>query len=138
MGKYDHIIDLPHHVSKQHPPMTMYQRAAQFAPFAALTGHGAAIQETARLTDRQIELSEQERAQLDQRLRQLLARIRLHPEATFTYFIPDPHKAGGRYETVTGCIGKWDEYEQMLTLDTGESIHVPGIIDINTTMGRHP
>lgn len=132
MGKYDHIINLPHHVSKNHTPMTMYQRAAQFAPFAALTGHGAAINETARLTERKIELSEHERSILDRAMKQLLTRLHQQPEATFTYFIPDPHKAGGRYETITGRIKKWDEYQQALTLDDGTTLQASSIIDIRT------
>ena len=75
MDKYAHIIDLPHHVSKVRPQMTMYQRAAQFAPFAALTGHSAAISETARLTDRKTELSENECEMLNQRIMLLLSHI---------------------------------------------------------------
>lgn len=89
MDKYAHIIDLPHHVSKVRPQMTMYQRAAQFAPFAALTGHSAAISETARLTDKVIELSESECEVLNQKITLLLAHLDEHPYVCITYFVPD-------------------------------------------------
>ena len=83
--KYAHIIDMPHHVSKVRPQMTMYQRAAQFAPFAALTGHSAAISETARLTDKVIELSESECEVLNQKITLLLAHLDEHPYVCITY-----------------------------------------------------
>ena len=104
MDKYAHIIDLPHHVSKVRPQMTMYQRAAQFAPFAALTGHSAAISETARLTDKVIELSESECEVLNQKITLLLAHFDGHPYVCITYFDPDPPKEGGKYTTHSGSI----------------------------------
>lgn len=128
--KYAHIIDLPHHVSKGRPQMTMYQRAAQFAPFAALNGHSAAISETARLTDRKIELSENEYEMLNQRIMLLLSHLNEHPSVSITYFVPDPHKEGGQYTTHTGTIRSWDEYEQRLTFDDGAQIKTNVIIDI--------
>ena len=115
MDKYAHIIDLPHHVSKVRPQMTMYQRAAQFAPFAALTGHSAAISETARLTDKAIELSESECEVLNQKITLLLAHLDEHPYICITYFVPDLKKKGGKYETHSGSIKSWDEYEQRIT-----------------------
>ena len=130
MDKYAHIIDLPHHVSKVRPQMTMYQRAAQFAPFAALTGHSAAISETARLTDKKIELSESECEMLNQKIAFLLAHLNAHPSVSITYFVPDPHKEGGQYTTHTGSIRSWDEYEQRLTIDDGVQIKTNVIIDI--------
>ena len=128
--KYAHIIDLPHHVSKVRPQMTLYQRAAQFAPFAALTGHSAAISETARLTDRKVELSESECEKLNQRIALLLAHLNEHPYVSITYFIPDPHKEGGQYTTHSGTLRSWDEYEQRLTFDDGTQIRTHAIIDI--------
>lgn len=128
--KYAHIIDLPHHVSKVRPQMTMYQRAAQFAPFAALTGHSAAITETARLTDKKIELSDNECEMLNQRIMLLLAHLNEHPYVSITYFIPDTHKEGGQYATHTGTIRSWDDYEQRLTFDDGAQIKANVIIDI--------
>ena len=104
MDKYAHIIDLPHHVSKVRPQMTMYQRAAQFAPFAALTGHSAAISETARLTDKAIELSESECEVLNQKITLLLAHLDEHPYVCITYFVPDSRKEGGKYTTHSGSI----------------------------------
>ena len=130
--KYSHIIDLPHHVSKVRPQMTMYQRAAQFAPFAALTGHSAAIRETARLTDKEIELSESECDILNQKIKELLAHLDEHPHASITYFIPDPHKEGGKYTTHSGTIKSWDEYEQKITFDDGTQIKTNEIIDIKS------
>ena len=132
MDKYSHIIDLPHHVSKVRPQMTMYQRAAQFAPFAALTGHSAAIRETARLTDKEIELSESECDILNQKIKELLAHLDEHPYASITYFIPDPHKEGGKYTTHSGTIKSWNEYEQKITFDDGTQIKTNEIIDIKS------
>ena len=128
--KYAHIIDLPHHVSKVRPQMSMYQRAAQFAPFAALTGHSAAISETARLTDKAIELSESDCEVLNQKITLLIAHLNEHPHISITYFIPDRHKEGGRYTTHSGIVRTWNEYEQRLTFDDGTQINTNGIIDM--------
>ena len=129
-GKYDDIIKLPHHTSARHPRMSMHQRAAQFAPFAALTGHGAAISETARLTDQQVELSEYERGILDMKVNLLLEHINEHPSVSVTYFIPDQHKAGGQYAIFSAPVKKWDSYEQILTFDDNTKICLNSIIDI--------
>jgi len=102
MGKYDDIIDLPHHVSTTHPHMPMIDRAAQFMPFRALTGYEDAVQETARLTDEQVELTEDEKAVLDMRLQRLADEIASRPTVTLTYFQPDRKKSGGTYVTATG------------------------------------
>ena len=110
--------------------MTMYQRAAQFAPFAALTGHSAAISETARLTDKKIELSESECEMLNQKIAFLLAHLNAHPYVSITYFSPDSYKEGGQYTTHNGTIRSWDEYEQRLTFDDGVQIKANEIIDI--------
>lgn len=131
MRNYSDIINLPHHVSKTHTPMSMYQRAAQFTPFAALTGHGAAISETARLTDSQIVLSDDERSQLDQKIALLLEHINEHPSVCITYFVPDAYKAGGSYTMLTGKIRKWDEYTHSLTLDDNTQISVSDIINVS-------
>ena len=106
--KHVHIIHLPHHVSKFRPQMTMNQRAAQFAPFSALTGHSAAISETARLTDKAIELAENECEVLNQKITLLLAHLDEHPYVRITYFVPDLQKEGGKYETHSGSIKSWD------------------------------
>lgn len=130
MDKYANIIDLPHHVSKDRPQMSMYQRAAQFAPFAALTGHNAAICEIARLTDKRVELSESECEMLNQKITLLLAHLNEHPYVSITYFSPDPHKEGGQYITHTGHISSWNEYEQRITFDDATQVKTDEIIDI--------
>ena len=96
MPAYDDIIHLPHHVSQNHPQMSMHDRAAQFAPFAALTGYEAAVRETARLTAEKRELDAQEAEELNRRLTELAARLPDHPEVTVEYFVPDDRKAGVR------------------------------------------
>lgn len=120
--EYDRIINLPHPVSKKHPQMPMADRAAQFAPFAALTGYGAAIQETGRRTDRKIELDEYEKAVINERLTDLQTRISDHPVVRITYFLPDERKAGGAYVDVTGEVRKLDDYAQAVIMMDGTSI----------------
>ena len=95
MGNYDDIIDLPHHVSETHPPMSRADRAAQFSPFAALTGYDAAVRETARMTERRIELDEGVKAELNARLNCILEHLSEHPQVSITYFMPDEKKSGG-------------------------------------------
>ena len=131
---YDDIIDLPHPVSKTHPRMSSIDRAAQFSPFAALTGHSAAIKETARLTDRKIELDEDAKSVLDMKQHILSVVIDEFPEITVTYFKPDEHKSGGKYLSVTGRLKKINEYERTLVLTGGESIPFDDILDIESGM----
>lgn len=100
---YDDIIDLPHHVSERHPQMSMYNRAAQFAPFAALTGHNAAITEAARLTEAEQELSESDAEVLNRKLAYLQS-LDEKPTISVTYFVPDDKKEGGSYHTATGIV----------------------------------
>ena len=127
MGAYDDIIDLPHPTSVRHPRMPMTDRAAQFSPFAALVGHGAAIRETARLTDRKIELTEEEKAVLDEKLCLLPD---TGEEAVFTYFLPDEKKNGGTYVTAVGSIKKLDLLERRVILTNGAIIPVEDILEI--------
>lgn len=131
-GPYDDIINLPHHVSETHPRMSAIDRAAQFSPFAALTGYSAAIKETARLTDRRIELDEHAKSVLDMKQRILSEVIDELPEITVTYFRPDRHKSGGEYLTVTGELKKINEYERALILTDGERIPFDDILDIES------
>ena len=123
-GKYDDMIHLPHHTSSRHPRMSMADRAAQFSPFAALSGHEDAIRETARLTTERIELSESRKEELNEQL----VWLREHPDArervTMTYFCPDAKKAGGAYVTVTGAVKKIDEYEKTLWMEDGTVIAI--------------
>ena len=130
MGKYDDIIHLPHHVSATRPHMPMIDRAAQFMPFRALSGYEDAVQETARLTDEKIELTEDEKAILDMRLQKLADEIGSQPKVTLTYFRPDKKKAGGAYLTVTGQLKKIDDYEGALILMGGERILIEDILEI--------
>ena len=132
--KYDDIIGLPHHVSATRPRMSMIDRAAQFSPFQALTGYGAAIQETGRLTDRKVELSEDERIVLDMKQQILLDNIRECPDVSITYFIPDERKAGGSYVTVTGNVKKIDDYQRLLILTDRAQIPLDEIVDIESEL----
>ena len=124
---YADIIDLPHHVSKRHPQMPMEKRAAQFSPFAAMVGHDAAIRETARLIEEQLELSEDEKAVIDGKLQMIQAHIEEQPEVTVTYFHPDKKKSGGAYVTVTGSAKKVDNVSKLLLLQDGRAIPIKDI-----------
>ena len=129
-GKYDDIIALPHPEPRTHPRMSLHDRAVQFSPFAALTGHSAAIAETGRLTDSRITLDESEMARVDaalQRLRELLPQ---EPVASITYFVPDERKAGGSYQTVTGAVRRIDTVNGVLLLTDRREIPIADIFDI--------
>lgn len=131
MSEYDDIINLPHHVSKKRTPMSMHDRAAQFSPFAALTGHGAAINETARYTDRRPEPDEDMLNALNIRFHILSEHIDETPQVSVTYFIPDERKAGGMCVTETGIVRKIREYERILILDSGAEIPLDDILTID-------
>ena len=129
-GPYDDILHLPHPTSKRHPRMPIADRAAQFSPFAALTGHKAAIEETARVTERRIELDEDAKEQLDQTLQLLMERIDEQPEITVTWFSPDKKKAGGQYHTATGKLKRIDTQESRLILTDGTQIPLEDLLEI--------
>ena len=129
-NRYDEIINLPHHVSKTRPQMPMSDRAAQFAPFAALTGYDSAIKETGRLTDERIELDEEALTALNMKLRLLMDALGDAPEITLLVFRPDARKAGGAYLTVTGRVRKVDEYARLMTLQDGTKIPMDDILDM--------
>ncbi|MDY2593933.1 MAG: hypothetical protein SOW34_03305 [Oliverpabstia sp.] len=131
MGEYDDIINLPHHVSRKHPQMSIHDRAAQFAPFAALTGHGEAIAETARLTDRKIELDDYEKMKLDEKLLILQEHIMEMPEISVTYFCPDEKKEGGRYVTLTKALRKINVVERTLLMEDGMQIRIEDILEVS-------
>lgn len=130
MGNYDDIINLPHHVSTKHPRLSMEQRAAQFAPFAALTGYGDAVKETARITEDRIELDEEEKVKLDNKLHELEKNISQKPKATITYFVPDIKKSGGEYVTVVGNLKRIDDYRKLIILEDKTEIPINEIIEI--------
>lgn len=134
MGAYDDIISLPRPSSARHPPMLMGDRAAQFSPFAALTGHGAAIEEAARLTDQKIELTEDEKAVLDQKLRLLLE---TGAEGRFTWFLPDAKKEGGAYTGAVGRIKRIDPLAGQIVLTGGTTIPMEDILEIETEIIDH-
>lgn len=136
MSEYDDIIHLPHHVSKTHLQMSMEDRAAQFSPFAALTGYDAAIAETARLTDQRVELDEYERQALNEKLQSISEHLKDHPKVSITYFLPDAWKAGGEYVTVTGNIKKLDDYEHRIVLMDGSRILMEDVTMIDMDLLR--
>lgn len=129
-NKYDDIIHLPHHVSTTHPQMSMENRAAQFAPFAALTGHKEEVREAGRYTERRIELDEDEQETLDRRLQYIRGKLSKGPEIAVTYFLPDERKEGGRYVTERGVVKKIDEYRRCFVMEGGMEIPVRDITNI--------
>lgn len=153
-SQYEDMLDLNRPISRTHPPMDIMDRAAQFSPFAALTGYGDAVKETARQTERRQELDEYEKAALDEQLHELEAQMRSgklsgmqsagagmqsagasvqaacvqpageslaepQPQVTITYFVPDEHKEGGAYRTITGNVKKIDYYGRRIILENG-------------------
>lgn len=136
MGPYDDIIELPHPTSKKHPRMPLADRAAQFSPFAALTGHEAAIRETARLTDRRIELDEDEKTALDRKLRLITEHLAERPAVRITYFQADQRKDGGSYEIAEGSLKKVDEIARMVVLTDGRRIPIEDIYEIESGLLR--
>lgn len=131
-GAYDDILRLPHPTSERHPRMPVRDRAAIFSPFAALTGHGAAIAETARLTQRRIELDEDGKTKLDWKQQMLGQIIDQRPEVTVTWFKPDEKKDGGSYVTASGQLKKTDGVERLLVLTDGTRIPLDDILDIES------
>ena len=133
-GKYDEIMGLPHHVSKTRPQMPMSDRAAQFAPFAALTGYDAAIKETGRLTDERIELDVEALSALDMKYQILMEALDEAPEVTITYFQPDERKAGGKYVSAVGAVKKIDDFERRITMRDGTRIPMDDVLSIDGEM----
>lgn len=127
---YDDIIDLPHHVSGRHPQMIMQARAAQFQPFAALSGYEDAVDETERVVEQKIELGEDAKASIDRQLAQLAADKTGCLQACYTYFVPDAVKAGGAYETAVGAVRKLDELNRCIILTDGRAILVDDLLAI--------
>ena len=128
--QYKDIIDLPHHVSKTRPQMPMSDRAAQFAPFAALTGYDSAIKETGRLTDERIELDVEALSALDMKYQLLMEALDEAPEVTITYFRPDERKAGGKYVSAVGAVKKIDDFERRITMQDGAKIPMDDVLSI--------
>ena len=132
--KYNDIINLPHYQSEKRPHMSIHDRAAQFSPFAALTGHDEAIKETARLTDKKTELGETTKIILDEKFKFIMEHIYDQPEITVTYFIPDSLKSGGMYVDYTGCVKKYDYLNRILCFADNTEIKVDDIIEIESSI----
>lgn len=135
-GPYDDMIPLPHPTSAKHPRMPAADRAAQFSPFAALTGYEAAIRETARLTDRRAELDEDAKAGLDRKIRLIADHLAERPEVSITYFLADRKKAGGAYQMATGAIKKIDDFQQVVVMMDGTLIPIDDIYEIESELLR--
>lgn len=131
MNKYDDIIKLPHQVSKRHPQMSIMARSAQFAPFAALSGYDEAVKETARLTDKRLEIDDGLKSILNNKLQYILENININPEIIFTYFVYDRKKTGGKYIEKIGIVKKIDLIEKYILLTDKSKIPIEEIIDIN-------
>lgn len=130
-GKYDDMLRLPHHISASRKPMAMTARAAQFAPFAALSGYDAEVQEAGRLTDRPIEPDEYEKEALNARLQLLARHLREKWVVSLVFFQPDERKAGGAYVTRTGTVKKFREAERILILTDGTVIPLDDLIALD-------
>lgn len=130
-GEYDDIINLPRHISKKHPPMSLEDRSAQFAPFAALTGYDDQVKETARLTNERKEIAEGLQMMLEEKIQEIEKQIDLKPIVTITYFVPDLRKEGGKYVTIKGVVKKIDKLKQEIILENKTEIKVSEIIEIN-------
>lgn len=131
MNRYDDIINLPHHISNKYPQMNEEARAAQFAPFAALTGYSDAVYETARITDNKIELDEEMKIIINSKLNVIDSHILEKPLATFTYFIPDKFKTGGSYTTITGNVKQIDIVNNIIILTNKIKINISDLIGIS-------
>lgn len=130
MEKYRDIINLPHKQSSKRPHMSLLDRAAQFAPFAALVGYDDAIKETGRLTDERIEMSEEKLAVLNARYQILVDHLGEEQEVNITYFVPDIYKTGGSYVTTTGVVKKLDTYERLVTMVDGTRILMDDVLTL--------
>lgn len=132
--KYDDIINLEHHVSKTHKQMSIEERSAQFAPFAALTGYEDEVKETERITERMIEITEDIRSILDEKIHLIQNKIVEQPEVTITYFIADSNKQGGKYQTINGKVKKIDDYKKRIILTNNTDILIKDIIEISSNI----
>lgn len=130
MNKYNDIINLPHHVSNTRKPMTLYNRAAQFAPFAALKGYDSAIKEEARITSKKIELDEELKTILNENIKLINNNIKEKPKVMITYFIPDNKRIGGSYETIIGNVKRIDNVNKFIVLTDNKRINFDNLLNI--------
>lgn len=133
-GRYDDILDLPHPTSKKHPRMEIQDRAAQFSPFAALTGHYAVLREAARQTEAQKHLDEYEQDVISRRLALLQAHMEERPEVRLCYFQADARKAGGAYIRCEGRAKKLDLYARLLWLEDGRRVPLEDILELTCAL----
>ena len=134
---YDDIINLPHHISSKRPQMPIEDRAAQFAPFAALTGYEENIKEATRLTDKRIEINEEKKSTLNKKLQIILNNIKEEPCITFTHFVYDEKKSGGKYIDITGPVKKINILDGYIILKEKTKISIEEIIDINGNLFKN-
>ena len=134
---YDDIINMPRHISSKHPQMKIIDRAAQFAPFAALTGHKESINEASRITDSKKELDENQKEILNNKLNYILLNLDKLLEIKITYFQADLKKSGGKYVTVLASIKKIDEYNKVLVLNNGKKIKIDDLYWLEWEFARH-
>ena len=131
---YEDIVDLPPHISKKHPQPTMLERAARFAPFAAITGYEEMVLEEARVTEKRIDLDEGTLSLLNEKLNMIQEFLDDEPEVTITYFEPDKKKSGGAYVNITGIVKRIDEYEHFVIMTDGKKIRIEDIFAIGSDL----
>ena len=131
---YDDIVDLPPHISKKHPQPSMMDRAARFAPFAAITGYEEMVLEEARVTEERIDLDEGSLSLLNEKLNMIQEFLDEEPEVTITYFEPDKKKSGGAYVNITGIVKRIDEYEHFVIMTDGKKIRIEDIYAIGSDL----
>ena len=135
-NKYDDMIYLPNPTPTCKPRMSLHDRAAQFSPFAALTGYEDAVEETARLTDTRLELSEDMKTILNEKMQMIIDNLDSEPIVTITYFVPDKKKSGGAYVDVTGVVKEIDEYERCIVMTDKKKIPIEQIRAIEGELFR--
>ena len=131
---YEDIVNLPPHISKKHPQPTMMDRAARFAPFAAITGYEEMVLEEARVTEERIELDEGTLSLLNEKLNMIQEFLDEEPEIKITYFEPDKKKAGGAYVSITGVVKRIDEYEHLVIMTDGKKIRIDDIFGLESDL----
>ena len=131
---YEDIVNLPPHISKKHPQPTMMDRAARFAPFAAITGYEEMVLEEARVTEERIDLDEGTLSLLNEKLNMIQEFLDEEPEVTITYFEPDKRKVGGAYVTVIGTVKQIDEYEHLVIMTDGKKINIDDIYNLQSEL----
>ena len=130
MDKYDDIINLPHHEPKYHPRMSKYKRSAQFAPFAALVGYDEQVQECSRITDKRLEIDDELKEKINNKLNKINKLIKYNPEVEITYFIPDEKKDGGKYVTDKGNVKRIDYINRFIKLTDNKKIVLDDVVAI--------